>query len=143
MNIKNVAEMFELSIDTLRYYERVGVIPPVKRDKNGYRNYTMMDLNWVFLAKSLRKAGLSIESMIEFATLAQSTKDVSKAQKGILYHQLQEIEMRIEEMEKARGLLIHKIETYDEHVAQFQAGPAEEKDIEQLWEMTHVKGVSK
>ncbi|MER2295291.1 MAG: MerR family transcriptional regulator [Desemzia incerta] len=139
MNIKSVAEMFELSIDTLRYYERVGVIPPVKRDKNGYRNYTTMDLNWVFLAKSLRKAGLSIESMIEFATLAQSPGDVSRAQKEILHHQLQEIEKRIEEMEQTRELLIHKIATYDDHVAQFQAGPVEEKDIEQLWKMTHVK----
>lgn|SRR5690606_18342020 len=139
MNIKSAAKMFELSIDTLRYYERVGVIPPVKRDKNGYRNYTTMDLNWIFLAKSLRKAGLSIESMIEFATLAQSTEDVSKAQKEILSNQLQQIEARIVEMEQARDLLIHKIATYDEHVAQFQAGPVEEKDIEQLWEMAHVK----
>ncbi|MCI3028189.1 MerR family transcriptional regulator [Desemzia sp. C1] len=139
MNIKSAAKMFELSIDTLRYYERVGVIPPVKRDKNGYRNYTTMDLNWIFLAKSLRKAGLSIESMIEFATLAQSTEDVSKAQKEILSNQLQQIEARIVEMEQARDLLIHKIATYDEHVAQFQAGSVEEKDIEQLWEMAHVK----
>lgn len=139
MNIKSAAKMFELSIDTLRYYERVGVIPPVKRDKNGYRNYTTMDLNWIFLAKSLRKAELSIESMIEFATLAQSTEDVSKAQKEILSNQLQQIEARIVEMEQARDLLIHKIATYDEHVAQFQAGPVEEKDIEQLWEMAHVK----
>lgn len=45
---KEVVEMFDLSIDTLRYYERVGVIPPVGRDKNGYRNYTKGDLNWIF-----------------------------------------------------------------------------------------------
>ena len=68
---KKVAEMFDLSIDTLRYYERVGVIPPINRDENGYRNYTKGDLNWIFLAKSLRRAGLSVESLIEFATLAQ------------------------------------------------------------------------
>ncbi len=84
MNSKEVAQLFELPIDTIRYYERVGVIPPVQRDKNGYRNYTKKDLNWIFLAKSLRKAGLSIESLIEFATLAQSKDNVRGAQKQIL-----------------------------------------------------------
>ena len=40
MNIKKAAEMFDLSVDTLRYYERVGVIPPVQRNESGYRVYT-------------------------------------------------------------------------------------------------------
>ncbi len=62
MNIKKAAEMFDLSVDTLRYYERVGVIPPVQRNESGYRVYTTNDLNWIYLAKHLRNAGLSIES---------------------------------------------------------------------------------
>lgn len=57
MNIKKAAELFDLTTDTLRYYERVGVIPPVTRNESGYREYTTRDLNWVFLAKSLRSAG--------------------------------------------------------------------------------------
>jgi len=137
VNSKKVADLFGLTVDTLRYYERVGVIPPVNRDKNGYRNYTTMDLNWVFLAKSLRKAGLSVESMIEFATLAQSSEDVADAQKQILDNQLKEIEAKIAEMKQARNLLQHKIDTYDDHVAQFQTGPVKEEDIEKLWTMDH------
>lgn len=75
--------MFDLSVDTLRYYERVGVIPPVHRNESDYRNYTTNDLNWIYLAKNLRNAGLSIESLIEFAQLAQlrETQNVEKAQK--------------------------------------------------------------
>lgn len=71
MNIKQAADMFGLTVDTLRYYERVGVIPPVHRNESGYRDYKTSDLNWVYLVKNLRNAGLSVESLIEFATLAQ------------------------------------------------------------------------
>lgn len=83
MNIKKAAEMFDLSTDTLRYYERVGVIPPVNRNESGYRDYQIRDLNWIYLAKNLRLAGLSIESMIEFAQLSQlrGLQDVDEAQK--------------------------------------------------------------
>ncbi|MFZ1253659.1 MAG: MerR family transcriptional regulator, partial [Trichococcus flocculiformis] len=105
MNSKEVALMFDLPIDTIRYYERVGVIPPITRDKNGYRIYAKRDLNWIFLAKSLRKAGLSIESLIEFATLAQSKENVRAAQTQILQDQLTEINVKLEEMVRARDLL--------------------------------------
>ncbi|AVC42346.1 transcriptional regulator, MerR family [Enterococcus casseliflavus 14-MB-W-14] len=71
MNIKKAAEVFELSVDTLRYYEHVGVIPPVHRNESGYRDYTTNDLNWIYLAKNLRNAGFSIKSLIDFAQLAQ------------------------------------------------------------------------
>jgi len=94
MNIKKAAEMFDLSVDTLRYYERVGVIPPIHRNMSGYRDYTTNDLNWIYLAKSLRNAGLSVESLIEFAHLAQvrETENVEEAQKQILVDQLGELD---------------------------------------------------
>lgn len=139
MNSKEVAQLFNLPIDTIRYYERVGVIPPVQRDKNGYRNYTKKDLNWIFLAKSLRKAGLSIESLIEFATLAQSKDNVRGAQKQILQDQLVEIETKLEEMNQVRDLLRYKIDTFDEHVAKFNAGELGDDEVEELWTMKHFK----
>lgn len=85
MNIKQAAEMFDLTTDTLRYYERVSVIPPIYRNKSGYRDYTISDLNWIYLVKSLRRAGLSVESLIEFAALAQlkEQKNVENAQKQV------------------------------------------------------------
>lgn len=131
--------MFGLSTDTLRYYEREGVIPPINRDENGYRNYTKGDLNWVFLAKSLRRAGLSVESIIEFATLAQMDGDVTKAQKQLLQDQLQEIEGKLKEMNEVRDLLQYKIDTYDEHIAQFQSGELTEDTVEELWAIKSFK----
>ncbi|MCJ0584002.1 MerR family transcriptional regulator, partial [Enterococcus cecorum] len=114
MNIKKAAELFDLSVDTLRYYERIGVIPPVKRNESGYREYSVNDLNWIYLAKNLRHAGLSIESLIEFVQLAQMREkiNVAEAQKQILHEQLAELNEKIQEMEQVRALLSYKIETY-------------------------------
>ena len=136
MNIKKAAELFDLSVDTLRYYERIGVIPPVNRNAIGYRDYTTNDLNWIYLAKRLRNAGLSIESLIEFAQLAQKRKefDVSAAQKQILNEQLAELDTKIQELQKVRELLLYKIETYDEHLAKFNAGEMSKENMEKLWE---------
>lgn len=135
MNIKKAAEMFGLSVDTLRYYERVGVIPPVQRNESGYRDYTTNDLNWIYLAKNLRNAGLSVESLIEFAQLTQlrEKQDVGKAQKQILSDQLEELDKKIAEMQEVRELLIYKIDTYDDHLAKFKAGKIPADQVEKLW----------
>lgn len=135
MNSKKVAEILGVSVDTLRYYERVGVIPPVTRDKNGYRNYQDNDLNWIFLAKSLRNAGMSVESMIEFASLAQSKNDVSAAQKEVLHEQLEQLNDKFKELEKTKNLLQYKIDTYDEHLAKFKSGEMTAANADQLWKM--------
>lgn len=139
MNSKQVAEMFGLSVDTLRYYERIGVIPPVARGENGYRNYQNNDLNWIFLAKSLRSAGLSIESLIEFAALAKlsETQNVAGAQKQILVDQLKEIDKKINEMNEIRSLLQYKLDTYDEHLDKFINGELTSDNVEKLWEIKH------
>lgn len=136
MNIKQAAEMFDLTVDTLRYYEKVGVIPPVHRNKNGYRDYTTSDLNWIYLVKNLRNAGLSVESLIEFATLAQSREiqNVEEAQKQVLRDQLKELDEKLDELNQARDLLVYKIETYDEHIAKFKTGEINSENVEKLWE---------
>ncbi|ACK41338.1 MerR family transcriptional regulator [Listeria monocytogenes] len=136
MNIKQAADMFGLTVDTLRYYERVGVIPPVHRNESGYRDYKTSDLNWVYLVKNLRNAGLSVESLIEFATLAQlrETQNVEAAQKQVLVDQLKELDEKFAEMKKVRELLVYKIDSYDSHIAQFKAGELNADNVEKLWE---------
>ncbi|EAC6412420.1 TPA: MerR family transcriptional regulator [Listeria monocytogenes] len=140
MNIKQAADMFGLTVDTLRYYERVGVIPPVHRNESGYRDYKTSDLNWVYLVKNLRNAGLSVESLIEFATLAQlrETQNVEAAQKQVLVDQLKELDEKLAEMKKVRELLVYKIESYDSHIAQFKAGELNADNVEKLWERDKV-----
>ncbi|CRH17509.1 MerR family transcriptional regulator [Carnobacterium maltaromaticum] len=139
MNSKEVSELFNLSIDTLRYYEKAGVIPPVTRSENGYRDYQIRDLNWIYLAKTLRKAGMSIDSLQEFARLAQlhdgANENVEIKQKQILIDQLEAVDEKLEDMQQARDLLAYKVKTYDDHIAKFKNGELLEKNSEKLWEL--------
>lgn len=69
MTIAEVSKQYGLSQDTLRYYERVGMIPPVTRTAGGICDYQEEDLGWVELAKCMRSAGLPVESLIEYVKL--------------------------------------------------------------------------
>ena len=71
MTIKEVSEKYDISQDTLRYYERVGMIPPVNRTASGIRDYQEEDIRWVKLAKCMRSAGLPVETIIEYVKLTQ------------------------------------------------------------------------
>jgi len=71
LTIKEVSEKYGISQDTLRYYERIGLIPPVPRTPGGIRDYQERDLGWVELAKCMRSAGLPVEAMIEYVKLTQ------------------------------------------------------------------------
>lgn len=71
MMIKEVAEKFEITADTLRYYEKIGMIPEVTRTDSGIRNYQEDDLRWVELAICMRRAGLPVETMVEYVSLYQ------------------------------------------------------------------------
>ena len=71
MKIAEVSEQFGLSIDTLRYYERVGLIPPVNRNESGIRDYNELDLRRVDFIKCMRSAGLPVEVLIEYVGLVQ------------------------------------------------------------------------
>lgn len=143
MNSKKVSELLGVSTDTLRYYERIGVIPPVERDHNGYRVYKTNDLNWIYLAKSLRSAGLSIESLIEFATLARKGGSVRAAQKEILHEQLDTLNKKLAQMEETQALLKYKIDTFDEHLAKFDSGQMTKDHTEELWKKPFLKDKNK
>ena len=69
MTIRQVSEKYGISQDTLRYYEKMGMIPPVTRTAGGIRDYQESDLGWVELAICLRNAGMSVEAMVEYVRL--------------------------------------------------------------------------
>ena len=71
MTIKEVSEKYGISQDTLRYYERIGLIPPVPRTPGGIRDYQEKDLGWVEQAVCMRSAGVQIEALIEYVRLYQ------------------------------------------------------------------------
>ncbi|MGL5415801.1 MAG: MerR family transcriptional regulator [Clostridium sp.] len=120
MNIKEVSKRYDISADTLRYYERVGLIPPVSRNEHGYRIYTEYDCNWVFFAKVMRKAGVSVEAMIEYVALFLEGNNTQDLRKQILIDQKEELEKRIRGMEETLGYLNHKIDVYEEHILKYE-----------------------
>ncbi|UXZ07579.1 HTH-type transcriptional regulator AdhR [Staphylococcus aureus] len=67
MKTKEVVALMNISQDTLRYYEKVGVIPPVNRDENGYRIYNDSDLNWIYLVKICEMQASVLNRLSNFA----------------------------------------------------------------------------
>ena len=113
MTITEVAKLFELSADTLRYYERIGIIPCVNRNPNGIRNYTENDRGWVGFAKCMRSAGLPVEVLIEYVTLFQQGDATAEARKENLIEQRDKLVERIAEMQETLDRLNYKIENYE------------------------------
>ena len=121
MTITEVAKLYDLSADTLRYYESIGIIPNVNRNPNGIRNYTENDCGWVEFAKCMRNAGLPVEVLIEYVALFQKGDDTVEARKEILIEQRDKLKERIEEMQKTLQRLNYKIENYENGFRQAEA----------------------
>lgn len=113
MTIAEVSEQFGISSDTLRYYEKIGLIPPVKRNKGGIRDYGETDLNWVEFIKCMRSAGLPIEVLIEYVQLCMQGDKTIEARKKILQEQRKQLVIKMEEIKKTIDKLNFKIEKYE------------------------------
>ena len=113
MKIAEVSEQYGMSADTLRYYERVGLIPPVHRIQSGIRDYNELDLQRVEFIKCMRSAGLPVEVLIEYMGLVQQGDKTIEARKEILKEQRNLVAERIKEMQKTLELLNHKIQVYE------------------------------
>ena len=113
MNIKEVSERYNISQDTLRYYERVGMIPPVTRTPGGKRDYQEEDLRWVQLAICMRAAGLPVESMIEYVSLFLQGDETIPARLDLLNEQLEQLRTQKKQIEETIDRLLYKIERYE------------------------------
>ena len=113
MKIAEVSEKYGISTDTLRYYERVGLIPQVNRKENGIRDYTEADIKRVEFIKCMRRAGLPIEVLIEYIALVQKGDQTAEARKEILAEQRELLASRIKDLQSTLNLLDHKIDVYD------------------------------
>jgi MerR family transcriptional regulator, aldehyde-responsive regulator len=116
MKIAEVSELYGLSSDTLRYYERIGLIQPVNRNGGGIRDYNELDLRRVEFIKCMRSAGLPIETLIEYVRLVQQGDGSIEARKEILKEQRELLAARMKEMQKTLDILDHKIEVYEKAV---------------------------
>jgi DNA-binding transcriptional MerR regulator len=116
MKIGEVSERYDISADTLRYYERVGLIPTVNRNNTGIRDYNEIDLKRVEFIKCMRSAGLPIEVLIEYVSLVQQGDQTIQARKEILKEQRRQLIARMKEMQETLNLLDYKIGVYEKAV---------------------------
>lgn len=113
MTIKEVSEKYQISQDTLRYYERVGMIPPVTRTAGGIRDYQQTDIQWVELAKCMRSAGLPVEAMIEYVRLFQEGDGTIPARLQLLVEQRENLLEQRRQIDETLDRLNYKIARYE------------------------------
>lgn len=114
MSIAEVSRKYDISADTLRYYERIGLIPPVPRTRGGLRDYGEESCGWIQLMKCMRAAGVQIEALIEYVDLFQQGDATLDARKALLVEQRDQLVSRMAEMQASLDLLNQKIDRYEQ-----------------------------
>jgi len=116
VTIKEVSEKYNISSDTLRYYERIGMIPEVTRTAGGIRDYQESDLSWVELVICMRKAGVSVESLIEYVKMCMQGDTTFSARLHLLQEEKEKLEEQRSQLETAMKRLDYKISRYQKAV---------------------------
>ena len=116
MTIKEVSEKYGVSQDTLRYYERVGMIPEVSRTAGGIRNYTQEDLGWLELALCMRSAGLPVNVLVEYLKLYRQGDETIPQRLELLTAQRKELLEMKSHIEQTLARLDYKISVYERGV---------------------------
>ncbi|WP_185347785.1 MerR family transcriptional regulator [Listeria immobilis] len=116
MNIKEASETTGVSADTIRYYERIGLIPNISRNENGVRKFDEEDLRWINFSRQMRRAGISIEALIDYLVLFREGEKTLEPRMELLKEQRAELQDRIDMMQEALERLDFKIENYDTHL---------------------------
>ena len=117
MKIAEVSKRYGLSADTLRYYERIGLLPGVTRNASGIRDYSEQDCARVQFVKCMRAANVSIEALIEYMALFEQGDSTIEARKAILEEQRDLVRERIAEMQAGLDRLNYKIDNYETMLA--------------------------
>lgn len=112
MTIKEASQVTGVSADTLRYYERIGLIPAVPRSAGGIRDYDEASIRWINFIKCMRGAGLPIEALIEYVALCKEGDKTEASRKAILVEQRDILQQRIESLQKTLVKLNYKIDNY-------------------------------
>lgn len=118
MTIAEVSKRYDISPDTLRYYERVGLIPPVPRNANGIRNYDEASCSWIELIKCFRSAGVQVEALIEYRQLFEQGESTLYARKQLLLGQREMLRERISELNASLEKLDKKLKWYDDVISE-------------------------
>jgi DNA-binding transcriptional MerR regulator len=113
-SIAQAAQISGLSIDTLRYYERIGLVDPPARDSGGRRTYSEEDLTWLGFLTRLRTTGMPIRRMREYAQLRHRGLASTSRRKQILVEHRTDVLERIAELQACLEVLNYKVTNYEQ-----------------------------
>ena len=113
MTISEVSKKFDITPDTLRYYERIGLIPPVPRNKSGLRDYDDESCRWIEFIKCMRSAGLPIEALSEYVSLFRQGDETIDERRKLLIRERDILAQRISDMRDTLKRLDYKISFYE------------------------------
>lgn len=114
--IKEVAERFDLTAYTLRYYEKEGLLPFVKRDQRGNRAFEENDVEWITLICCLRDTGMSVMEIRRYVDLCMEGEDKIEARRQIILEHKEAVEKKIKQMKKYLTKINTKLQYYDDLV---------------------------
>ncbi|WP_225418533.1 MerR family transcriptional regulator [Loigolactobacillus iwatensis] len=117
INIKRAGQLTNTAPDTIRYYEKIGIIAPIKRDKNGFRQFSERDLRRIKFMRHMRTAGLNISALLEYATLIQQGDQTRAARIALLTEQRDLLQQKVAVTQSAIEQLDYKIAHYDDHMS--------------------------
>lgn len=117
LRIGELAQRTGKSLHTLRYYESIGLMPFVRRDAGGRRQYDMQHVEWLFLLERLQRTGMSLSQMQAYASLVSQGKRTIPQRVELLNAHLSKIEQQMEELTRSRELLMAKLDFYRDWTA--------------------------
>lgn len=125
--IQQVAKLTGLSVHTLRYYERNGLLEPVTRAANGHRRYSTNDVRGIEFLNKLRATGMSIRKMQQFAILFRQQPEAIEKRRAILEEHEQEVQERIGELNRNLEVIQWKIQHYKNLEVESESNSNEQK----------------
>ena len=141
MRIAEVAEQYGLSADTLRYYERIGLLRPVRRNASGVRDYSEEDCARISFVKCMRGANVSIEALIEYMQLFEQGESTLEARRQILIEQRDEDRKRLDRIQEGLDRLDYKIAHYDELLAHSAHSPLQPRSLSEAGTATGPRAI--
>lgn len=121
MNIKEASEITKVSSDTIRYYEKIGLIPPINRTSSGIRDIDERIIGRITFVRQMRSAGMSIENLLLYIHLVDSSEDHIAEQKDLLKQQLSVMEEKRDDLQAAIDHLTWKLDHYEDHMVKAEA----------------------
>ena len=117
MTIKEISEKYDITKDTLRYYEKIGLISEVPRSKNEIRNYDEASCKRIEFIKCMRSAGVEIEILIKYMDLLEKGTKTAIDRRNLLAEQKAKLLEKQKSINETIERLDYKLKLYDEIIA--------------------------